>query len=303
MAFLEGDDRMPLRPYVPCEVPEERAELEYGVQAQEALLFVAKGLCDRMALRLQGRALGACRMELVFQLDAALVPEGSERKTTCAMTMPAPLQSAGDLFAVLKARMERVTLAAPALAVTLRVTEMARREGRSRDLFVPEAKADEALPRLAAELAAELGEGRAGVLCLEDTWVPGKRGRLQAYGEQERKRGRRGAGSVREASAVEGEANKESKGGAGSAGREGLLREEGGLEPSRLLPTPEPVEGAWLAQEEAQVRFHLRLEAVEWWAHGLSVRDYATAWMQGKGLAWVEVDRGTGQCRIMGWVD
>src|SRR5204863_440961 len=45
-----------------------------------------------------------------------------------------------------------------------------------------EARADLALPRLAAELSADLGTDRVGVLELADTWVPEERGPLAPYG-------------------------------------------------------------------------------------------------------------------------
>ena len=43
----------------------------------EALAFVLKTLCDRLAARLQGRAMAASRLELVLRLDRALC-EGAE---------------------------------------------------------------------------------------------------------------------------------------------------------------------------------------------------------------------------------
>ena len=55
LGLIDGEDRAPLAPYIPPEVPEEEAVLEYGVEGTQALTFVAKTLTDRLAARLQGR--------------------------------------------------------------------------------------------------------------------------------------------------------------------------------------------------------------------------------------------------------
>ncbi|HVJ94535.1 MAG TPA: DNA polymerase Y family protein, partial [Labilithrix sp.] len=63
LSLVDGDDRAPLTPYVPPEVPEEETELEYGVEGTQALTFVTKTLTDRLSARLQGRAVAAARVE------------------------------------------------------------------------------------------------------------------------------------------------------------------------------------------------------------------------------------------------
>lgn len=278
MPFLEGDDRTPLRPYVPPEVPEERAELEYGVTAHEALLFVAKMLCDRMGPRLLGRALGAARLEMVFALDRALVPEGESLHAVAALALPAPLQRAADLFAALRARIESIVLVAPALAVTLRVPELARMECRARDLFIPEAKADLALPRLTAELTAELGEERVGVLALADTWTPSQRARLTPYRPPKSS----------SPSAVK--------------AKDALRDPAGTTQPTRFLAQPRPLPRTGVSA----LSLVMRLEAVEWWkgnAATVTTHDYGTAWIDGTGHAWIEIDRVTGERVVRGWMD
>ncbi len=80
MALADGDDRAPLTPHVPPEIPEEETQLEYGIEGTEALLFVSKTLTDRLAARLAGRAVAAAaRIELDLMLDPGMVAEGEAR--------------------------------------------------------------------------------------------------------------------------------------------------------------------------------------------------------------------------------
>jgi protein ImuB len=266
MQLLDGEDRAPLDAWRPPEVPEERVELEWGAESTEALAFVMKTLCDRLAARLHGRAMAAARLELMLTLDRALC-EGVAHVSTLTVVLPAPLARAADLLAVLRVRLEPHTLAAPVLAVTLRAPELARAPGRTLDMLDPEPRATQALPRLVAELAAELGAPRVGVLALSDTWSPDERTRLVPYG----------ASPVSPHPA----------------------RCTSALEPSRL------VEPSHVTRDELTLVIPLaRYEAVEWWRRGPRRRDLAAAWI-GSGdlgaLAWVEL--GEDDALVRGWVD
>jgi protein ImuB len=276
MQLLDGEDRTPLDAWRPPEVPEERAELEWGAHSLEALAFVLKMLCDRLAARLHGRAMAATRLELVLSLDRALLckegvataPPQQGRNpepahvSTLIVVLPAPLAHAADLLAVVRARLENHALAAPVLVATLRAPELVRAPGRTLDMLDPEPRATLALPRLVAELAAELGAARVGVLVLVDTWSPDERTRLVPYGAS--------APSPRHALTS-------------------------ALEPSRL------VEPSRVGREELAVVVPLtRFEATEWWRRGPQRRDVAAAWMPGA-LAWVEL--GEDGAVIRGWVD
>ena len=266
MQLLDGEDRAPLEAWRPPEVPEERVELEWGAQSVEALAFVLKTLCDRLAARLHGRAMAAARLELVLTLDRALC-DGADPVSTLTAVLSAPLSRAADLLAVLRVRLEQHTLAAPALVVTLRAPELARAPGRTLDLLEPEPRATRALPRLVAELAAELGPARVGVLALCDTWSPDERTRLVPYGAP--------AAATRHAMGTS------------------------ALEPSRL------VEPSHVLREELTSVIPLaRYEATEWWRRGSRRRDLAAAWIGSGGegaLAWVEL--GEDVVLVRGWVD
>jgi protein ImuB len=96
------------------------------------------------------------------------------------------------------------------------------------------------------------------------------------------------------------------------------------VEPSRLLPEPIPIgkisKGAVIAVDGRlyaieRLNFVMRLDGVEWWSETPASRDYATAWLiSGPGarpgggapttaLAWVFVDRTTGEGYLQGWCE
>jgi protein ImuB len=280
MQRLDGEDRAPLDAWRPPEVPEARVELEWGAESTEALAFVLKTLCDRLAARLHGRAMAAARLELVLTLDRALVDlretvardsralcPGAAHVSTLTVVLPAPLSRAADLLAVLRVRLEQHTLAAPALAVTLRAPELARAPGRTLDMLEPEPRAALVLPRLVAELSAELGPARVGVLALCDTWSPDERTRLVPYGASPLAPRHAMGTSV--------------------------------IEPSRLV---EPSHTSF--EELVSVHPLARYEATEWWRRGPRRRDLAAAWIGSAGegaLAWIEL--GEDDVLVRGWVD
>jgi len=290
MALLDGDDRAPLRPHVPPTNPFERVVLEYGITHHEALFFVVKRLCDRLAVRLEGRVKKAAKLLLRLEVDHA-VSGAPAKDPTLPLTLASPLCKADELFAVVKAKIEspdgaaRIaieheedgTMDVPILAVSLEVTEEILAETTTQHLFVPEARADRALPRLVAELSAELGAHAVGVLSLVDTWVTTERSRLVPY---------RTSASQK------------------SAHVSALV--SAGEEMSRLLPTPKAVPRSTLTH----VRLVGRSEQVEWWKPGAKVYDEIVAFWQdrtggkvGQGTAWVSLDGRTGDAFIRGWVD
>ena len=287
LGLAEGEDRAPLSPYVPPEVPEEGVSLEYGVTDSEALTFVAKTLTDRLATRLAGRAVAASRIELDLVLDVALLPADArdlERIQRIAIELPAPLSSASDLLAALRPKIERAVLRAPVLSAKLRAASLVHKPQAALSLFEPQPKAERALPRLVAELAADLGEGAVGRLSLGDSWVPEDRSRfvrLDVKASASRSKAP-AAGAI-----------------AGKARR--LLASV--PEPTRILSEPVVV-----PRDTVKVIRHLsRVEAVDWWKHlpgeGLKKGvDYVHAWVD-EGSAWVEIDRATGQTRVCGWFD
>jgi protein ImuB len=270
MKLLDGEDPSPIDAWRPVEVQEERIEFEWGVGSVEALGFVMKTLCDRMASRLEGRGMAATRVEIVFGLDRALCKDGPGT-STIDIVLPAPIAKALDLLAVVRVRLERHSLEAPVLAITLRALDLARAPMRTLDLLSPEPKAQRALPRLVAELAADFGEASVGTLAMVDTWVPDDRTRLVPFGA------------------------------ARPEPRHSLVTSS--LEPSRLvcsvrLPRESLVGAVRLA----------RVEAFEWWRRGIEQHDMFAVFLSveegaHKNLAWIVQKGPEGEARLRGWVD
>lgn len=277
MQLLSGEDLAPLDAWRPPEVPEERVELEWGASSVEALGFVTRALCDRLAARLEGRAGAAMRVGLVLALDRALLSEGAIPVSAFELALPVPIARASDLFAVVRARLEHLELAAPVLAVTLRALEIAPVKPRSLDLLAPEPKIERALSPLVAELAADLGGANVGTLALVDAWSPEDRTRLVAFGAP------RASRATLPTSALVTSA----------------------IEPSRLV---QPVRMPPDAFEEGTLL--LRLEAVEWWRGSVQSRDFCAAW-DGAALAWIELRAANeanqanqaNQAWLRGWID
>jgi protein ImuB len=276
MRLLDGEDSTPLCAHVPACVPEETATLEYGLESTDALLFVVKGLSDRLAPRLAGRGVAAARLELVFGLDRALA---REPRTLLDLPLAAPLAEASEILAVLRSRLDSFSIEAPILTVTLRVSEMTPRTSTSMHLFVPEAKADRALPRLVAELEAELGPGKVGVLTLANRWLPHERSRLVPIGSR--------CSVVPHVLASP------------DSPRGALL--SGVPEPTRLLAAPIPIPITTVRG----VCVPVRQESVEWWTRGMgSCCEYATVWIDSiPAMAWVKLDHQRYQAWIRGWMD
>lgn len=241
LQMLDGEDRAPLDAWRPPQVPEERIELEWGISSIEALAFATKTLCDRLAARLQGRAMAAARIELALGLDRALCGD-STSSSTLEMVLPSPITRADDLHAVVRARLDRLKLTAPVLSATLRAPALERIPSRTLDLLTPEPRAAQSLPRLVAELAAILDPANVGTLELVDTWVPYERTRLVPFG-------------------------------AARASNRDRLLVTSALEPSRLVrPLGVTVESL------ASIEILARVEAVEWWRRGFTRHDMAAAW-------------------------
>ena len=274
MWLLRGEDETPITPYDPPEEPEERIELEYGIDSNESLLFVAKTLCARLSARLVGRTRCATHLELVFDLDRALLSDAESPRAVFSLRLSAPLRTSVELMSVIRARIESYALSAPVLAVTLRAAKLVSYEFRARDLFTLETRAELALPRLASELAADIGENRVGMFALENSWNPARRAALIPHASRPKK-------------------SKEPK---DSPPTRLTTR---AIEPVRFLQQPLPYEGAI-----PKASFLGRREAVEWWRAPAPPQDDLAIFIpELETMAWVVCDRQTKQMTIWGYIE
>lgn len=290
LTLAEGDDRAPLTPYTPPEIPEEEAQLEYGIEGSDALSFVAKTLTDRLAMRLAGRAVAVDRLELDLAIDVALLSADERdrgRIQQIALDLPAPLSSASDLLAALRPKIERLVLRAPVLSAKLRAASVVHKRSAALSLFEAQPKAERALPRLVAELASDLGPDAVGKLVLGDAWSPDDRSRFVRLD-------------------VAAKAKAKAERGTKAKPRHHLVSSV--PEPTRILAVPQPVN-----REAVKIVRHLsRIEAVEWWkqlpsgsgdrGERLKGVDYVYAWVD-DAPAWVELDRHSKAARVRGWFD
>jgi protein ImuB len=269
MPLLNGEDAAPLDAWRPPEVPEERVELEWGASSVEALGFIVRALCDRLAVRLEGRAMAASRIGLVLTLDRALLAEGALPVSAFELALPVPVIRTADLFAVVRTRLEHMDLPAPVLAVTLRALELSPAKSRPLDFLAPEPKAARALGPLVAELVADFGASSVGTLALVDTWTPEERTRLAPFA------GIGGLGAKAAAMSLP------------------TPSTASAVEPSRMV---HPRRKSLDSFEDC--RLLIRYEAVEWWQRGMHRREFCAAW-DGSSLAWIEL-RSTGRGSSVG---
>lgn len=290
-SLAEGDDRTPLIPYVPPATPEETVELDVGIDSHEALAFVLKTLTARMSSRLAGRGVAVSRMEIVLSLDVAALTgkrgervraEGRRREDhTEVVVLPAPLASEKDLFVVLRAKMERVTLAAPVRGVTLRVTELSDKPARALSLFSALPRAEGVLARLAGELSVE---GCAvGELGLADTWDPAQRSQLLPLGSSRNSRKKNALRSP-------------------PRGTKPEVASPFDLAPEPTLLLAENCAIAIDRREMKPVRFLSRVEQLQWW-QGERVAFDRVMGRVGDRLACVVIHRATGEAEITGFFD
>ncbi|MFT3769535.1 MAG: hypothetical protein QM820_29200 [Minicystis sp.] len=233
--------------------------------------------------------------------------------------LPAPLADEVDLLRTLRAKLERFELLAPATGVRLRLAQIVPAPQVQLDLSRDRAADPDSLPALLAELSAEIGADRVGLLAEEDAHRPESQSRLVPV-------------------SLDGNAVK----GKGSARREQLSfpgtwseKKDPIPPPARLLPAPIPLgkvtKGGVVAIGATpkgpggdpqifaieKLEFLMRLDGVEWWTKSPASRDYARAWLASGGdergprskvkaacgEALVYVVRKTGEMYLQGWYE
>lgn len=306
--LIRGRDDGVLDAHLPEELPSEEQSWDFPLENVEPLLFVLKGLSARLGSRLEGRGQAARELLLTVQYDKAIAalrrreglrpPEGSspgeqrpldrtaagERPHDClqiSFRLASPLAHADDLERIVRSRLQRETLFAPACGLRLQVTALteARQwqqclnvEGGLRATLSSDPRT---MAVLVAELGADIGSDAVGRLETRDSHLLEKSSqfvpirRLAAGGPSDGVRRHGRSGSAASAAAA--------------SPAEAIARV-----PTRLLSSIEfnaPLKEKEIVVLERRafvieaIRFEERLEAVEWWAPSPVSRDYYRLWL------------------------
>jgi protein ImuB len=260
-SLVEGYDPAPLLPYEPPSVIVDELRFDDGTERVDPLLFVLRGMTSRASARLMSRAEAATRLEITLFFDrsiAALRARDAGREAVeqldFGFDLPSPLVREADLLRPLRTKLEATSLVAPVVGLRLVIPQIVRSPKVQLDLARDAGVSPDALPTLLAELSAEIGSERIGVLAERDAHRPEARSSLALPLAKKAK------GAVT----------------------------PGGLETTRLLPEPLRIgrvrEGAIITVADRlyaveRVELVMRLSAVEWWTDAPASRDYARAFL------------------------
>lgn len=164
-----GESRVPLYPSPPPpEVSEEQSLLD-PLSDLEPLLFVFRGLLDRVLTRLRARS-SACG-ELALKLHLTEVRAGS-REDRRTIAIAAPTQRVATLLDLVRLSLESQPARAAIERIEVRATPADPRPVQL-DLFAPAGPAPDRLATTLARLQALCGAGRVGQPRLADSYIPG----------------------------------------------------------------------------------------------------------------------------------
>ncbi|MBI5533399.1 MAG: DNA polymerase Y family protein [Deltaproteobacteria bacterium] len=289
LSLIAGHDPSPLVAYEPPRVVSEELSWEEGVEQQSALVFVLNRLTARVAARLEGRGEATRALVLQIQCDKGIAHlRGVAPQCTLRVDLPSPLSRADDLLRAMRAKLEGAQLGAPALAMTLQAPLVTRAPRVQLDLSRDVQASPDALPVLLAELSAEIGADRVGVLALQPSYRPESRSQLRPIGD---------LAHLRRSSP------NPTLSGPGAA-------------VTRILASPHPIGQGPIAigdlvvcmpvaLEVKAMEFDVRLHGVDWWTSSPVSRDYARVWLSNDSgsTGWVFIDRTTGESWLHGWIE
>ena len=279
--LASGRDDIPLLPYAPPRIIEESMVFETGVETAPELLFVLRGMTSRAAARLNARGEAAARIEVTLPLDRSIAalrladrgedvnPDEGEIALGFHVDLPAPLSEEGDLLRALRAKLERTELFAPAIGIRMVIPQIVSARRVQLDLGRGKAIDPDKLPALLAELSADIGADRIGVLAIQDAHRPEARSKLRPANVMSRTLRRDAQMAF-----------------PGTWSAPPPL--DPSLEPARMLPAPVPLgrigKSSVIAVDQQlfaidKLTFVMRLDKAEWWAHSPASRDYVRAWL------------------------
>lgn len=163
-ARARGEDDRPFAAWVPSEPCVEAVTLDWEVISLEGLVFVLRGLLDRLSARLRVRECGAAALVLT----AGLAGGASHRRR---LALIAPLRESRTLLGLLRADLEGLRLEAPIVALALEA-EPAPLRPLQGALFGPPRPSPHELAQTLGRLAALVGPGNVGAPALGDTHRP-----------------------------------------------------------------------------------------------------------------------------------
>src|SRR5579875_1358219 len=165
VAAARGEDERPLLPRPADGTVEEATALEHPVDALEPLLFVLRGLIERVTARLVLVGTGCARVDLVLGLD-------DRSRDVRAVPLAAPTRDGKAILACLRAAIEVRPPRAAVEHVRL-VAAPAPVRAAQLGLFTPPGPAPAQLATTLARLAALCGPDRVGAPAPLDTHRPG----------------------------------------------------------------------------------------------------------------------------------
>lgn len=316
-----GRDVTPLIAYQPPRVLVEERSFDDAIDGLSPLTFVLRGLTARLAARLMGRGQAAQALVLVATYDRSIAAlRGAAPELTLRLDLTPPLWRENELLRLLLTRLERLRLQAPIQAVRLEVPLITHALARQLDLLEP--RGLDELPLLLAELTADIGAERVGVLRVVDSHRPEAQSVLgqavltsPTVTRRRREGARRGRARSAGASATVSGASPVASSPVASSAAVGLQGKQPRL-PTRLLSRPLPlrvalrVGGALFLGKRAytieRITFDRRIEAVEWWSKSPASRDYYRLLLRGAGgvaEAWIFVELSTNARYLQGIYD
>ncbi|MDF3066933.1 MAG: uncharacterized protein K0R38_2534 [Polyangiaceae bacterium] len=314
LALCEGLDDTPLIPYVPPRVVEEETTWEDGVSGTEPLGFVLRGLSARLSARLCARGEAAELLDVTLRYDSTIARfRGVDPQLVLHFKLSQPLHREADLRRIVASRLERLKLSAPSVGMKLTVPRLApivQRQLSLSELLVGDtSRGEEDLPLVLAELTADIGESRVGVLSLVDAHRPESQSALAPALPVQAANRKRRTSKGKEPSLLSPRSVTPSS----SLRKSSLRKSEPPIwsrlpsPPTRLLSQPVELTSVISAGSTLilghtvytieRLRFEQRLDAIEWWSRPVA-RDYLRLWLQSEtgGMeALVYVERPSGR--------